>query len=349
MFYITHGLFQRKHSHQLAKYIQLTTYAKRKRGDSLGGSRPSKQQKINAVPAVTSCQVSQAKVDRLIPGFLTDGLLPLSTVELPGFKELIVGLQPNRTVLCRATVKRQFDEMVCVMKGNIRDTLRPLSFVATTTDCWTAHRRSYIGVTVHWIDPETLERKWAALACRRLRGSHTFEVLAAALDDINAEYGISQKICRTTTDSGSNFVKAFSVFGNKPDADTVIDVNTCIESGIEFEDAGQLLETDELIEYRLPSHHRWACHSLNLVSTTDAHHAEESPAYKRLSRAAFAKCQALWNKAGRSALAAGGARHVRPHAVETQRHTLEFGFLGRCANRSDHAREGRRGSAFDVQ
>ena len=322
MVYIIHCLFQRKHRHHLAKYIELTTSAKRKRGDSLGGAgRPSKQPKINAGATVTSCQVSQAKVDRLILGYLTEGLLPLSTVELPGFKDLIVGLQPNRTVLCRATVKRRFDEMVCAMKVNIRDTLRPLSFVATTTDCWSAHRRSYIGVTVHWIDPESLERKWAALACRRLRGSHTFDVLAAALEDINTEFGICQKICRTTTDSGSNFVKAFSVFGNKPDADTATDVDTCIESGIEFEDAGRVLETDEFVEYRLPSHHRCACHSLNLVSTTDAHHAEESPAYKRLSRAAFAKCQALWNKAGRSALAAEavqdtcGLMLVKPNAT----------------------------------
>ena len=195
MAYITHCLFQRKHSHHLARYIELTTSAKRKRGDSLGGtSRPSKQPKINAGATVTSCQASQAKVDRLILGYLTEGLLPLSTVELSGFKDLIVGLQPNRTVLCRVTVKRRFDEMVCAMKGNIRDTLRHLSFVATTTDCWTAHRRSYIVVTVHWIDPESLERKCAVLACQRLGGSHTFDVLAAALEDVNTEFGISQNM-----------------------------------------------------------------------------------------------------------------------------------------------------------
>ena len=56
----------------------------------------------------------------------------------------------------------------------------------------------------------------AALACRRLRGSHTFDVLAGALEDIHSAYGIRQKVTRTTTDNGSNFVKAFSVFGVSP-------------------------------------------------------------------------------------------------------------------------------------
>ena len=59
--------------------IQLTS-AKRERANSFGVvvSRPSKQQKNAAVAAVTtSCQVSQANVDRLIIGFLSEGLLLL--------------------------------------------------------------------------------------------------------------------------------------------------------------------------------------------------------------------------------------------------------------------------------
>ena len=58
--------------------IQLTS-AKRERADSFGFvSRPSKQQKIAAVAAVTtSGQVSQANVGRLISCFLSEGLLLL--------------------------------------------------------------------------------------------------------------------------------------------------------------------------------------------------------------------------------------------------------------------------------
>jgi hypothetical protein len=45
-----------------------------------------------------------------------------------------------------------------------------------------------------------------------------------------------------------------------------------------------------------------AAHSLNLVSTTTAAAAaaEKDYQYKKLSRASFAKCQALWNKTGRA-------------------------------------------------
>ena len=149
-----------EHSYHLAKYIELTTSVKGKRSDSLDvASRSSKQQKIIAVVAVTLCQVSQANVGRLIICFFNEGLLPLSTV--------------GRW----SAVKPYCADMVSLMKANIQDTLRPLSFVATTTDCWTAHRGSYIGVAVYWIDPETLDRKWAALVCRRLHGSYTFDVL----------------------------------------------------------------------------------------------------------------------------------------------------------------------------
>ena len=174
--------------------------------------------------------------------------------------------------------------------------------VATTTDCWTAHRRSFLGVTSHWLDEETLERKSAALACPRLKGKHTYDVLASKLEDIHTDYDIQAKIVMTTTDSGSNFVKAFSVFGaaatanaEEPDA----------SNEVVFEDVSEdLTRAEDSLEYHLPPHHRCAAHSLNLVSTVDAEKAEENPAYKRLSRATFAKCQSLWNKSSRSSQAA---------------------------------------------
>ena len=90
------------------------------------------------------------------------------------------------------------------------------SYKLLMLQCWTSSAKSYIGVTVHWFD-KVLKRQSAALACRRLRGSHSHDLLAKSLNEIHSEYGIRSKVCRTTTDNGSNFVKAFKVF-SEPEA-----------------------------------------------------------------------------------------------------------------------------------
>lgn len=54
----------------------------------------------------------------------------------------------------------------------------------------------------------------AALAFKRIKGSHTFKVLTSAINDIShLEYEIRDKVVCTPTDSGSNFLKACRVIG----------------------------------------------------------------------------------------------------------------------------------------
>ncbi|KAL3182654.1 hypothetical protein MRX96_034568 [Rhipicephalus microplus] len=80
-------------------------------------------------------------------------------------------------------------------------------------DCWTASNRSFLGVTVQHIDEESLERRSAALVFQRLSGHHTYDVITTALHAVFVEYKILHKMCVVITDNGSNFVKAFKVFG----------------------------------------------------------------------------------------------------------------------------------------
>ncbi|XP_060882405.1 E3 SUMO-protein ligase ZBED1-like isoform X3 [Labrus mixtus] len=228
------------------------------------------------------------EVNKLMINFICDGHHPFSLVEKPAFKELLLTLNPQYKVISTSTLKARIEVAANQMKKNLRSHLRKVSYVATTTDCWTAHQQSFIGVTAHWIDEETLERRSAALACKRLKGSQTFDVLADALYDIHCEYGIREKVVRTTTDSGSNFIKAFKEFGEQSQSeDSESDSSEPEDNGLE-----------------LPPHQRCACHLLNLVTTTDAAKAKTNHTYKLLSHAAFGKCQAMWNKSGRSYIAA---------------------------------------------
>lgn len=121
---------------------------------------------------------------------------------------------------------------------------------------------------------------------------------------------------RTTTDSGSNFLKAFRLYGMEKEeeatnvqeeSDSTLDDATEdeSESEVDYQDVSAILDDNTGLEYQLPRHHKCACHLLNLISTVDATAAggAANETYKKLSRSAFAKCHALWNKTGRSTMA----------------------------------------------
>ncbi|XP_046726904.1 uncharacterized protein LOC124399778 [Silurus meridionalis] len=138
------------------------------------------------------------------------------------------------------------------------------------------------------------------------------KLLHTALEEIHSGYQIREKVTRTTTDSGSNFLKAFSLYGEEKeeeatnvqeDSDSTLDDATEDQSESEVE--YQNVSANTGLEYQLPRHQKRACHLLNLISTVDATAAggAANETYKRLSRSAFAKCHALWNKTSRSTMA----------------------------------------------
>lgn len=102
---------------------------------------------------------------------------------------------------------KRISEKVKTVKSNIKTAMAEVLYVCTTNDCRSARRRYFIGVTAHRIGDVTLERRSAAFACKRLKGRHTYDVLAEKLEDIHSEYNIQAKISMNTTDSGSIFLR----------------------------------------------------------------------------------------------------------------------------------------------
>ncbi|XP_060859914.1 uncharacterized protein LOC132937105 [Metopolophium dirhodum] len=62
--------------------------------------------------------------------------------------------------------------------------LENIKYVCLRADCWSIFHRSYLGFTVHWIDPQTLHRHSKGLACRRMIGRHIYDNIAEAIDKI---------------------------------------------------------------------------------------------------------------------------------------------------------------------
>ena len=66
-----------------------------------------------------------------------------------------------------------------------------------------------MGITLHWLDEKTLERKAVGLACRRMTGTHSYDRIAQLMLDVHDEFTINDRTVGVTTDNASNFCKAF--------------------------------------------------------------------------------------------------------------------------------------------
>ena len=137
-------------------------------------------------------------------------------------------------------------------------------------------------MTVHWLDPATRSREHAVLTFSRLRGRHTYDVLARAMADVHARYNIQDKVTMTTTDNGSNFVKAFVEYGAESgvvpelpyaeadDGNNSDEEDREAEGGCDGEKVQDIsieeifpdLAADQFDEYDLPKHMGCTAHTL---------------------------------------------------------------------------------------
>lgn len=209
--------------------------------------------------------------------------------------------------MSESTLKRRYADLATTILHNIKSVLNDISYVATTTDGWSMRGRSFVGLTVHWIEPNTIKRRWDALSCKCLRGSHTYDVLAGSINSIHTKFGIAKKVIATTTDNASNFAKAFRVFGPvDEDLDDEVEENIIDEDYICPVPITVTLTNQQSncrrtnAHQQLPHHQRCACHSLNLIATKDAENAELDLQFKKLYLSAMAKANAIWNKSSRS-------------------------------------------------
>ena len=187
---------------------------------------------------------------------MTETLSPLSIVEQSSFKELLVYLNPAVVMLSRYMVKesqRRCDGIRCDLIG------WPQLLIAA----WTAQHRSFLGVTAHWLNKKSMKRKPAALACRRLTGKHDYLLLGKEICKVHDQFEITENVVGTTTDNGSNFVKAFLVFSPSGDENGDYQKNVSVSDSL---DSGLIDEPE------LPPHYRCAAHTLNLIATISNQH-----------------------------------------------------------------------------
>ena len=183
-----------------------------------------------------------------------------------------------------------------------------MDHVPTTADVWTAHHRNYLGMTAHWIDHRSFKRQRAAIACVSMIGRHTYDVLAASIEEIHRKYRLSGRVTATVMDNGSNFVKTFASFASQSPggSDEANSHDNEEDDDVTFSDLHDLMVMDQdsgdddltQVEYELPPHQRCAADTLNLVASKDVDkHLSSCSLSRSVYHSAFGKFVALWNKA----------------------------------------------------
>ncbi|KAL4131068.1 hypothetical protein QTP88_008419 [Uroleucon formosanum] len=227
--------------------------------------------------------VTQHKLNDLLLKFIVSNTQPLSVVYIPHIK-----------VMSSKNLKLQIEKLYLSMVDNITDTLSSVLYVSTTAGCWTKGKKSYIGVTCHWINSKSFKRESVSLACYHIKGHHTYDVIAKEIYKMHTTYKIQNKIVSTTTDNGSNFVKAFNTYSktNNVDLFDILNLTSTLEQ-----------ESDTFIQ--LPPHYRCVSHTLDLIAKSDVEKMIITNSdFKKFYRKMLGKCSAMWSKQNMSPLVA---------------------------------------------
>jgi len=91
----------------------------------------------------------------------------------------------------------RLNTMYSDMKEKLVNEICAVDHLCTTADIWSANHKSFLGVTGHWIDPSSLQRRSAALACERMVGRHTYDAIAAKLTAVHSSYRVGRKVVMT--------------------------------------------------------------------------------------------------------------------------------------------------------
>lgn len=155
--------------------------------------------------------VNASRLNHAIMYMICKDNQPLSIVEDKGFRHLMKTASPHFVMPSRRTISRNIFNMYDAMKEIVINKLKNIQNFIITTDIWTdIQTRSYIGVTIHFV--EDFQLNAALLGVYELDQRHTAEYIAEKLLEVCTVWNISkQNIVAVVTDGAANMLKAIDL------------------------------------------------------------------------------------------------------------------------------------------
>ena len=137
-------------------------------------------------------------------------IIPTHIVEKPGFRNLILLLEPKYTMVSRQCLQYTLvPEKVQIVQQSIKDQLEDVKSFSVTLDIWSSRRmHGYLGITCHFVS-SNWQIKSFLLCCKQIKGRHTGDSISLEYESVTEEYGITTKVFKVITDNASNMIKAF--------------------------------------------------------------------------------------------------------------------------------------------
>lgn len=106
-----------------------------------------------------------------------------------------------------------FQAMAECQREEFRESFKGVQYFCATSDIWSRSNRSFIAVTVHYFENNTLEIRSKFVACEHFPGRHTHDRVASKLKSILERFNILDRVNFVTTDGAGEYTAAFKYFG----------------------------------------------------------------------------------------------------------------------------------------
>lgn len=174
--------------------------------------------------------------------FIVQENLPFDIVSRKSFKDLLHLANPKIMQPTKQNIMKLLLQEEIQIRKNLKEVLSKQEHVCTTVDAWSSRGRSFLGMSVHFVEIDSMERKSYILSFRALKQKQEFKYLTQHMYAVHKSYGLLSKITHTVTDGGANICKSFRVFGKTDQSVELFPLTTVNESDAEEEEEEDNLE-----------------------------------------------------------------------------------------------------------
>jgi len=120
--------------------------------DNPEGSPRTPKRRQWSIESAFAEKLDQEKALKLYYNYFIGDIVPAHHTDSQNFRQFLCYLNPDFCVPSRRKLSRDIGQFGEEAKGILSDLLSKVTFVATTADSWSAHNRSFLGMTVHWVN-----------------------------------------------------------------------------------------------------------------------------------------------------------------------------------------------------